>query len=434
MGVRAMTFRVALGVGVAALIVLLSLLPTRVETPVAETAPPVTLNLVYAYQNSQWNACVEEVIRRFEAAHPEIDVVYEIRYEDVVYEDTLNKLAARNELGDVVQLKEPYGYAESGIIAPLPADLARQVSTRCELDGETYAVGALGSTTGIVYNRALFDRYGLEEPNSYGAFLALCQELRDRGVTPLGVGGKDLWHLEYWVNHFLRADVLSREPDFLALCETGERDWGDPLVTDMLTHLSALFRLGYVDDRWQSTPDGALAYHMVEEEIAMAYSGPFLASDIQALDGGMELGWFYVPNEAGQVVAGESLDVFWAVTAGCARDATRYEAAVTFLNFFYSDGVYEQFCAAMSGRSTLSDVGRGLYPPTGVVDQVEVALTAADQRQSAYIGDEHTPTGFEKRLLNLLAELCGGRYTVAQAQALAQTYWEQCARQEAAYD
>ena len=396
------------------------------ETPEQE-AEQVTVTLVYPFQNRQWSACVEEVVRQFEDANPGIHVSYEVRYEDEVYDDTLTKLVARNELGDIVQLKEPYAFAENGLLAPLPDELAAQVATVCRVDGLPYAVAAVGATTGVVYNKSLFAEYGLEPPESYQEFLDLCAALRRRGITPLGVGGGDLWHMEYWMNHFLRSDVLSREPDFLALCAAGERDWSALLITNMLTHMSQLFLLGYVDDNWPSTPDAALAYHMAEGEVAMVFSGPWLISDILALDPDMELGWFYVPNESGQVVAGESIDVFWAVTAGCGEDEERYQAAVAFLEFFYSDGVYEQLCQAMAGYSTLADGGRGKYPVTGAVASVIAAHENADLRFSAYIGDENTPAGFEKRLLSLLKELCRGEVGLEEAQTLANQYWREAA-------
>lgn len=392
-----------------------------------QEAEQVTVTLVYPFQNRQWSACVEEVVRQFEDANPGIHVSYEVRYEDEVYDDTLTKLVARDELGDIVQLKEPYAFAENGLLALLPEELADQVATVCRVDGLPYAVAAVGATTGVVYNKARFAEYGLEPPESYEDFLALCAALRRRGVAPLGVGGGDLWHLEYWMNHFLRSDVLSREPDFLALCAAGERDWNDPLITGMLTHMSQLFLRGYVDDNWPGTPDAALAYHMAEGEVVMVFSGPWLISDILALDPDMELGWFYVPNEYGQVVAGDSEDVFWAVTAGCTENEERYQAAVAFLEFFYSDGVYEQLCQAMAGYSTLADESRGKYPVTGAVAGVIDAHEDAGLRFSAYIGDENTPAGFEKRLLSLLKELCRGEIGLEEAQALADQYWREAA-------
>lgn len=400
--------------------------------PKAETTveKDITINLVYAFQNRQWSACVEEVVRQFEQSHPGVHVAYEIQYEDEVYEDTLTKLVARDELGDIVQIKEPMRFAKNGLLSPLPETLCRKVERVCRVDGRPYAVAALGVTTGVVYNKALFAGLGLEPPASYEEFLTLCAALRHQGVTPLGVGGGDLWHMEYWLNHFLRSDVLSREPDFLSQCKAGERDWSDPLITEMLEHIAQLFRRGYVDSDWLNTPDAALAYHLAEEEVAMVFSGPWLIRDALALNPSLELGWFYVPNEAGQVVAGESVDVFWAVSEGCARDADRYEAACAFLEFFYSEEIYGQVCASMAGFSTLTDETRGQYGLSPAIGEMAAAREEADLHFTAYVGDENTPPGFEKRLLELLVRLCRGELSVAEAQALCVEYWEE----EAAYE
>ncbi len=420
----------------AALVLLLvALFPVPRSADKTEDAPEQTvITLVYAYQNNQWSTCIEEVIRRFEAANPLIDVQYKIHYEDAVYEDMLYKLAARDELGDIMQIKEPYAWVESGLIAALPDALAAQVNTTCTVDGKTYGVCALGTTTGVVYNKAIFAQLGLSVPETYEDFLEICHVLKQNGITPLGVGGKDLWHFEYWLNHFLRADILSVEPDFLAQCSAGQRDWSDPLITNLLTRLNDLFRLGYVDESWPSTPDGALAYHMAEAQVAMVFSGPWLASDALSIDPTLDLGWFYVPNSTGEMVAGDSLDVFWTVTEGCAQNEARYNAAVSFLEFFYSEGIYEDIYTAMAGFSTLTDTDRDQKPQTGVLLESGLAHEAADQRIRGYVGDENTPPGFEKKLLTLLSRMCAGELTVAETQALANHYWLECLAQEAAYE
>ncbi len=392
------------------------------------------INLVYAYQNAQWNSCVEQAIDLFETANPHIDVQYEIRYEDTVYEDMLYKLAARDELGDIVQIKEPYAWAQSGLIAPLPASLTDGVGTTCTVNGNTYGVCALGTTTGVVYNKDIFDKLNLSVPSSYQDFMDLCNTLKNNGITPLGVGGKDLWHFEYWLNHFLRSDVLSVQPDFLSQCSAGQRDWNDPLITELLTHFNDLFRLGYVNSSWPSTPDGSLAHQMAQGQVAMVFSGPWLAADALSIDPSLNLGWFYPPNTQGQVVAGESLDVFWTVTADCAQDEARYEAAIAFLEFFYSPEVYEDIYTAMAGFSTLTDPKRNETTQEGVLAETGAAHAAAEMRISAYVGNEDTPPNFEKKLLTLISRMCAGELTVAQTQALADQYWKECLRQEVSYE
>ena len=415
------------------LLLLAFFLPQNISKQESPAEPPTVIEFVFPYQNSQWAACIEDVVASFENSYPDIDVQYEILYEDGVYEDILGKKAARDELGDIIQLKEPYVWAESGLIAPLPAEYADALKSVCALDGQVYAVCALGSTTGIVYNRAIFRELNLQVPESYMDFLDICARIRAAGITPLGVGGEDLWHLEYWLNHFLRADVLSYEPDFLELCSRGERDWNDPLIKNMLSHMKELFTLGYVDRDWKQTPDGALPFRMAEGSLAMVFSGPWLASSTLSLDPSVELGWFYVPNLDGDTVAGESLDVFWAITTDCAENEEKYAAALCFLEYFYSEGVYEKLCRDMGSFSTLSDSGREAAPE-GILAVVREEKLAADIHISDYVGDENTPQGFEKKLLLLLYDMCAGSLSVEDAQVLACRYWDECMEQEAGYE
>ena len=64
----------------------------------------IELELVYAYQNAQWNAAIEQTVAAFNETHPNIRVIYQIHYENTVYEKILNKLIARDQLGDIVQI------------------------------------------------------------------------------------------------------------------------------------------------------------------------------------------------------------------------------------------------------------------------------------------------------------------------------------------
>ena len=70
------------------------------------------------------------------------------------------------------------------------------------------------------------------------------------------MGGSDLWHMEYWVNHFFRTDVLSKNPDWIRQCSEEVVSWTDAEAIQMLADLKNLFDEGYVNDDWQTTRDG----------------------------------------------------------------------------------------------------------------------------------------------------------------------------------
>ncbi len=386
------------------------------------TEDPVELTVVYAFQNTQWDAAVEALIEEFEEAYPNITINIEVSYEDQVYEDILSKKIARNELGDIVQLKTPEAYAAMGLLGEVSDEVAALVSSVYTYDDTVYGVGAVESTWGVLYNKSVFEMYGLEEPENYADFLEICQTLVDNGRTAIGLGGSDLWHLEYWTNHFFHSDVLSTDANWLKNCSLGEVSWNDAAGLAMLTHISDLIASGYVDENWLTTTDTSLAYKMSNGRMVLLYTGPWTAAAIESINENMQLGWFYVPDEDGVVYATDNLDTFWSVTAECAADEEKYEAAMTFLEYFYSDEVYAQFCAT-SCTFPLTDV-EVAYEEGSVYEDAWNSFQAADERVSVYIGNEDTPEEFEKGMLEIVREVMSGTYTVTEGLEMIQELWE----------
>ena len=390
----------------------------------------VEIELVYAYQNAQWNSAIEATVRNFEKKYPNIKVNYEVNYEDKVYEDILNKKNARNELGDIVQLKTPEPYANSDTLGEISDEVKNLVKYTYDVGGKTYAVGAVESTSGIIYNKEIFERYGLSIPQTYQDFLNICKILKSKGIDPIGVGGSDLWHMEYWVNHFFRTDVLSKNPEWLSQCSEGVVSWTDAEVIQMLADLKNLFDAGYVNDDWQTTRDGNLPYKMAEGEIAMMYTGPWTSFAIQKLNPSMELGWFYVPGANGVTYAGDNLDTFWSVTKECKENPDKYDAAMTFLKYFYSEQNYTLTCEAIcSFPLTKEWIATAGVP---FQEETERAFRSSDKQIAIYIGDEDTPVDFEKGMLLLLRSELNGELSVTDTAQHIQQLWDSCeASQEA---
>lgn len=388
----------------------------------------VEIELVYAYQNPQWNSAIESTVRNFEQLYPNIKVNYEVNYEDKVYEDILIKKIARDELGDIVQLKTPGAYASSDTLGEISDEVADLVKYNYTINGKVYGVGAVESTSGIIYNKALFEKCRLEVPTTYEEFLEVCDVLKRRGITPIGVGGNDLWHMEYWVNHFFRTDVLDQNPGWLEECSAGTVSWTDAEPVKMLTDLRGLFDAGYVNTDWQTTRDGNLPYKMAEGEIAMMYTGAWTSFAIHKLDPDMDLGWFYVPNEDGETYAGDNLDTFWSVTKECEENPKRYEAAMKFLKYFYSEENYTQVCEAICGFPLTKE----WIATAGVPfqEEAERAFRSSTHQISTYIGNEDTPVDFEKGMLLLLRGELSGELSVEETANRLQQLWESSATAE----
>lgn len=395
-----------------------------------ESSEPIHLELVYAYQNAQWNSAIEKMVEEFNSIHPDIEVEYQIHYENKVYENILNTLIARDELGDIVQMKTPEAYVNSGILGEISPELVLNtgLESTYAIGGKIYGVGAVNATSGIIYNKELFEKYSIAVPETYQEFLAVCDKLNRLGVIPVGVGGSDLWHMEYWVNHFFRSDVLYTNPDWLEQCTEGNVSWMDSEITTMLTHLKQLFSNGRVDANWLSTPDGSLAYMMSEGEVAMIYSGAWVSQEILRLNPDMELGWFYVPDEEGNIQVDEMQDTFWSVTKECQEDQEKYQAALTFLEFFYAASNYSNVMDSITAFPTVANAFN--YNMDPIQAQIQAAFEENQDHITGFIGDENCPQGFESQMLAAVCQMLEGKKEIGEIQEEIQTMWETSLREE----
>ncbi|MFY8018127.1 MAG: ABC transporter substrate-binding protein, partial [Inhella sp.] len=98
-------------------------------------------------------------------------------------------------------------FVRQGLIEPL-GPLARSqgwsqrfgpaMMSAVQVDGEPYAVPLSTYAWGFFYRRSVFARMGLSPPQQWDEFLAACALMRREGLTPIALGGKDLWPLAAW--------------------------------------------------------------------------------------------------------------------------------------------------------------------------------------------------------------------------------------------
>ncbi len=393
-----------------------------------ETKAPVEITLVYAYQNARWNQGIQTIAEEFNRTHEGIVVHTRVQYASRVYEDILLKLQARGEMGDIIQIKTPGLYAPEGLLFPIPEELCGLVDETYVYGGDTFGLLAVGHTNGILYNRSIFERCGVEKPKNWDYFLSVCERLRECGVTPVGVAGANLWHLEFWVNHFFRNDVLKSNENWLADCGEGKVSWQDEEPVRMLTHLKELLSGGYVNEDWPVRKDGDLTYSMSEGEPAMIYTGSWNALEVQKLNPDLRLGWFFVPDEEGDVIVSENKDVYWCITAECGNDEDRCRAACEFLAYFYSDSVYTGLCESILAFPVT--VNKDVEIEEGIRQEMIEGFSPENVHMSFYIGDENTPQGFETALLAEIVALGKGEVTVQKAAKRLDELWRRFEEQE----
>lgn len=199
-------FRNALAVSLLALTVMMVSAQESVEITIAHTMTGGT-----------HRAAFDDIVDAFHEAHPNIRV-RQMPQDMEIYQDTGliamlrsnnppdiyfqwgGDLVARDaRLGfaaDLTEVLERDGWGEQFI------DAAWSEASGTMYEGGIYMVPyALDVTTVLWYNTAVFEQYGLEEPETWDDFMAIITTLVENGETPIILGNRDLWPLGNWAGH-----------------------------------------------------------------------------------------------------------------------------------------------------------------------------------------------------------------------------------------
>jgi raffinose/stachyose/melibiose transport system substrate-binding protein len=132
------------------------------------------------------------------------------------------------------------------------------------INGKIYAMPAeTVQPIVLFYNKKVFDKVGVQPPQSWGEIMALVPKFNAKGIAPFSLGGQSRWTNMMWLEFLLDRTA---GPDVFDAVFKGEKDaWSNPAVTDMLTKVQDLvkangFIKGFSSITADSNADQALLY------------------------------------------------------------------------------------------------------------------------------------------------------------------------------
>jgi multiple sugar transport system substrate-binding protein/raffinose/stachyose/melibiose transport system substrate-binding protein len=224
------------------------------EPPVAVT--PVTLSyLTWISEGDDWGRVEKDIFDQFEASQPRITVssgsyinttrdhLTEVPSPDVLFVWPWD--ATLSVVEDGLLLEVTNLWQELGLENAYPPHYI----TMAEVDGRKYHIPVAYSWTAIYYNKAIFDQYNLESPQTWNEFLAICEVLLDNGITPIVLTGDNPWMATLWFDYL---NLRLNGPDFHARLIKGEEPYDTPEVKKVLETWQSLYEKDYfVADPWQ---------------------------------------------------------------------------------------------------------------------------------------------------------------------------------------
>ncbi|MBY0009946.1 ABC transporter substrate-binding protein [Paenibacillus typhae] len=382
---------------------------TNAPAATTDAKKEVQFSIGYASGDPATKEAIAEAVKAFMEANPNVKIKDISETSSAAYLDWLKTKDAVGEFPDLVEIRDTQVFADAGKIVELPADLAELFDNPPQVDGKVWnAPMSVNVPQGIIYSKKAYADAGITElPKTYDEFLAIQEKLKASGITPLVVGGKDIFHMGFWVNKFLIDDVYSKDPDWNSKRTAKTVSFTDANVVQAMTDFKDLFT-NYVDKGWLSTGDNQTASILVAGKAAQLYSGTWMFTQIQEADPSFEFGFYAIPDREGKVnVIGLPSPAGWSLSAEAAKDADKTEAIKDFIRFFFAPEQYAKYLASINAIPSTKE--KVTYE-TG--EQMQVALDLiADPNVTKSLainnwwGDNLIPPQFRNWFYKLLQDL-----------------------------
>ncbi|MCM3702131.1 ABC transporter substrate-binding protein [Paenibacillus macerans] len=374
-----------------------------------ETPKEVSFTIGYASGDPATKKAIADTVQRFMEANPQIKIKDISETTSAAYLDWLKTKDAVGEFPDLVEMRDTEVFADAGKIIELPSDLLELFNDPPKVDGKVWnAPMQVNSPQGIIYSKKAYEQAGITElPKTYGEFIDIQEKLKASGISPIVVGGKDIFHMGFWVNKFLIDQVYANDTDWNSKRTAKEVSFTDANVVQAMTDYKELFQ-NYVDKGWLSTGDNQTASFLVSGKAAQLFSGTWMFTQIAEADPNFEFGFYALPDREGNVnVIGLPSPAGWSISTEASKDADKVDAIKQFIRFFFEPENYSLYLASINAiPSTKEQVS---YESSEQMQVVLELMADANVKKSLAInnwwGENQIPPQFRNWYYKLLQEL-----------------------------
>ena len=372
------------------LLIVLAMLLSMASLAVAEE--PITISIMHYMGNQVKLDAFDEILNKYMETHPNVT------FESQMYSqnDYIAQLPIRIANGDTpdIMMGQPTQYSdiiEAGKVMDLTGhELITELNLNegdlknCSYNGKVYALPLDFKTYGVIYNKAIFEKYGLTPPTTQDEFDALCQTLVDNGVDPFIRNYSNVTYPDIEVRGILWPLLIENgHGDAFEKLMNGEAKFTDyPEFAKAFELWARRLAFSRVDDMGNDTTMGRQL--MAQGAGAMMYEGTWAYAQIQEFNPDQEYGMFVLPRDDGK-------DNSWCVQLDqifmVSNESKHPEAVMEFMAYLLSPEVAGYWAATTLNPSVVPGVE---------TEMPDVIMTAIKGKESGNIAHEGSLTTWLK--------------------------------------
>ena len=247
------------------------------------------------------------------------------------YEKTL---LATGQFPDVMVMQNPADFVPSGaLMAFEDSELDYLLDANIgKIGGKQYVANYKKQVIGVFYNKDIFTANKLEVPQTYQAFLDVCEALKAKGIQPVSLGIKDGWPQIMLANMLAGTDLLAKDPTW------GSKRNADTVKFNNPELVKAMEKYQFICQNYAGDSLPSITYTQMLElfftgKAAMLPMGSWVNAEVAKGLQEFEVGWFPMPGDNDAKV----LSVF--INEGLSISATsKYpDACKDFVKFFFTN-------------------------------------------------------------------------------------------------
>lgn len=220
----------------------------------------------------------------------------------------------------------------------------------CKYNDRIWAIatGSL-SSTGLFYNKALFEENGWNVPQTWDEFVELCEAIDAKGMIPMTCGGADLWPYQMIANDVIAGVGIDYE-EYAKGLWTGEAKFNDEIGLKVFERLDTINQ--YMEPGFMGISYAEIVGRFVNGKAVMLPDGSWQATEIEKADSDFEYGYFPLPGDEPGIALEGKFDLYFAVNA----QSDHTEEALKWMEFLSNKQNYTEFINAAGFTPTMEDI------------------------------------------------------------------------------
>ncbi len=254
------------------------------------------------------------------------------------YESVLQARLTGDDAPDLYTLHSSWlkTYNEAGYLTDLSGEelagkIYDNVKATVTLDNKLLAAPIESQAWGVLYNKDIFDKCGLQVPSTLDELKNVCEVLKKNGYTPFLLAFQEQWVPQLMTALTIGGKVSGEVPDWLDRMYADNGSYSE--ISDIFDVIDLIMNNG--TDRAMEEGSEAGSADFANGKAAMYVQGTWASNTIMTTNPDMNMGVFPLPINNNKACT--LINFSTSTTLGVYPDSKNLDLALKFVNYVFDD-------------------------------------------------------------------------------------------------